>query len=142
MKYLYVILFLFVGITCCACGIHSAGNGSSGAADSESTISDEMVQLPPQTAYTLEELTDQTAGLRDFVVDSYQKMQDLAASDDAKEAGKEKAETVENEYSERIAELAGTDFSQMTEEELTQYLIELTNLTAIIREANDALTFG
>lgn len=140
MKYLYVLLFVSVGLLCCACGINSAKNGST---KPQGTVySEELVQLPPQTEFTLGELASQTADFRDHVVDSYQQMLEAAVSDNAYETGKALAKAVEEQYGARISELADMDFTGMTEDELTKYMLELTSLTTAIREAKDALTLG
>lgn len=140
MKYLYVLLFAFVGLACCACGINSAQNSS--ADEQEITYHADVKPLPAPTEYTLAELTEQTADFRDYIVTSYQKMQELADDDTSYEIGKEAAKKVEEQYGARIAELAKLDFNGMTEEELLKYQTEFTALTTAIREANDALTLG
>lgn len=140
MKYIYVLLLIAVSLTCCACGIHSAKSSSSEKKDI--TYHADVRPLPGPTEYTLEELTDQTADFRDYIVQDYQKMQNLAADDTSYQAGKEAAKKVEEQYGTRIAELAEIDFNGMTEQELLDYQIELTKLTTAIREAKDALTLG
>ena len=139
MKYISVFLLVFVGITCCACGINSGKNQSP---LEEGTYQAEIRPIPGPTEYTLEELTDQTADFRDYIVQDYQKMQQLAADDTSYQAGKEAARKVEERYGARIAELAEVDFNGMTEQELLDYQIEFTKLTTAIREAKDALTLG
>lgn len=144
MKFIYVLFFLFLGITCCACGTDTLQSHSldSSFDEEESVWKAEMVQRPPQTEYTLEELTNQTTDFRDYIVTSYQKIQELAAESESYEAGKELTRKIEEQYGERITELINTDFTGMTEEELKEYLTEFTSLTTIIREAKDALTLG
>ncbi len=138
MKYSYILLFLLIGTVCCACGVNTSSNSSLG----ESSESFESVQRPAPKEYTLEELTDQTADFRDYIVNFYQQMQELAEDDESYDAGKELAKEVEEQYGERISELADIDFTGMTEDELNEYLNEFASLTTAIREAKDALTLG
>ena len=140
MKYISVFLLAFVGITCCACGINSGKNQS--LMEEGTTYGAEVRPLPGPTDYTLEELTEQTADFRDYIVQDYQKMQALAAEDTSYQVGKEAAKKVEEQYGTRIAELAEIDFNGMTEQELLDYQTEFTTLTTAIREAKDALTLG
>ena len=140
MKYLYILFFLLIGIGCCACGIDTLPMNSS--KDEESGWRAEMVQLPPKTEYTLEELAAQTADFRDYIVLAYQNIQELATNEESYESGKELVKKVEEQYGDRIAELADIDFSEMTEDELRKYLNEFTSLTTVIRKAKDALTLG
>ncbi len=79
---------------------------------------------------------------RNYIISSYQTIQELSTDETSYEAGKELTKKIEDEYGERIAELANIDFSDMTKEELTEYLSEFTTLTTIIRKAKDALTLG
>lgn len=138
MKYLYILFFLLIGAGCCACGINTLPLDS--PKDEESDWHADMVQLPPHTECTFEELAEQTVDFRNYIVSAYQNIQELAADDESYEAGKELVRKIEEQYGERIAELAEIDFSEMTEDELKNYLIEFTSLTTVIREAKDALT--
>ncbi|MBD5520122.1 MAG: hypothetical protein HDR03_02700 [Lachnospiraceae bacterium] len=138
MKYLYVLLFLLIGTVCCACGANTVSN-SSLKEDSEQF---ESVQRPAPKEYTLEELTDQTADFRDYIVNFYQQVQELAQDDESYDSGKKLAKEVAEQYGERITELADIDFTGMTEDELKEYQSEFASLTTVIREAKDALTLG
>ena len=138
MKHLYVLCFLLISIICCGCGINTLPLSKEDTSDWHA----EMVQLPPPTEYTLEELTSQTVDFRDYIISSYQNIQELANDDKSHEAGKELVKKIEEQYGERIAELADMDFTGMTKEELTEYMGEFTALTTVIREAKDALTLG
>lgn len=140
MKQLHVLLFLFIGITFCACGINSSKKIS--IKEQESTYSDELIQHPPQETYTIEELASHVSDFRNYIISSYQTIQELSVDEATYEAGKELTKKIEEEYGERIAELADIDFSGMTKEELTEYMSEFTSLTTIIRKAKDALTLG
>lgn len=140
MKYIYIITSVLIGMIFCACGINTLPYASSD--ESSTDWHADMVQFPPPTEYTLEELTEQAVDFRNYVISSYQTIQELSADEASYEAGKELTKKVEEEYGERIAELADIDFSGMTKEELTEYLSEFTSLTTIIRQAKDALTLG
>lgn len=141
MKYLYILFLLLIGMILSGCGTNTQPFSSS-EEDESSNWHAEMVQFPPATEYTLEESTSQTADFRDYVITSYQQIQELAADDASHEAGKELVKKIEEQYGERIAELADIDFTGMTKEELTEYMSEFTSLTTVIREAKDALTLG
>lgn len=96
--------------------------------------------IGPTTEFTLE---NQIAGVTqsyDNVCDSYAKMQELSGAEDAPLKGKKAAAKVEKKYANRIAELADSDFTQMTSEELLSLSVELTDMISAIREARDALT--
>ena len=69
-------------------------------------------------------------------------MQALADAEDASQKGKTAAAAIEKEYADRIAQLADTDFTQMTSEELTSLSLELIDMISAIREARDTLTLG
>lgn len=99
-------------------------------------------QLVPNTEVTLESKIESAEDMRSFVQSSYDKMQELAAEDNASPDGIDAAKKVEEEYSERIEELAALDFSAMNENEIDTLLIEMTNLITPIREARDALSLS
>lgn len=138
MKYLYSLLILFVSISCCACGVDSDRKAASKS--KELSYREEIAPIPPSTEYTLEETASQTADFRNYVVNAYQEVKLLASDDTSYEKGKELARELETLYDKRIAELTELDFTKMTKEELDEYMLELTSLTTIIREAKDALT--
>lgn len=140
MKYLYVLLFLLIGTVCCACGANTFSNSSPEEGEYEENF--ESVQLPAPKEYTLEELTAQTADFRDYIVNFYQQVQELAEDDETYDAGKKLAKEVAEQYGERITELADIDFTGMTEDELKEYQSEFASLTTVIREVKDALTLG
>lgn len=140
MKYIYIITSLLIGVIFCACGVDTLPNTSLDEASTDWHA--DLVQLPPPTEYTIEELTKQAVDFRNYIITSYQTIQELSAVETSYEAGKELTKKIEDEYGERIAELADIDFSDMTKEELTEYLSEFTTLTTIIRKAKDALTLG
>lgn len=140
MKYLYVLLFLLIGTVCCACGSDAFSSSPLEEEDADWFV--ESVQRPAPKEYTLEELTDQTADFRDYIVNFYQQVQELAEDDETYDAGKKLAKELKEQYGERITELADIDFTGMTKDELNEYLIEFTSLTTTIREVKDALTLG
>lgn len=140
MKYIYILTSVLIGVLFCACGINTLPYNSSD--ENTADWHANQVQLPPPTEYTLEELTEQAVDFRNYIISSYQTIQELSADEATYEAGKELTKKIEEEYGERIAELADIDFSGMTKEELTEYMSEFTSLTTIIRKAKDALTLG
>ena len=99
-------------------------------------------ELAPGTEVTLESKRENITNMCSFLKNSYEKMQELAAADDASPDGIKAAKAVEEQYADRLNELFALDFSTMDEEELDSYLIEMTNLITVLREARDALTLG
>lgn len=100
----------------------------------------EINQLVPNTEVTLESKIENAVSMCSFLQNSYAKMQELSAADNATPDGVKAAKKVEEQYSDRISELSTLDFSSMSEDELDSYIIEMTNLITVIREARDALT--
>lgn len=103
---------------------------------------DNINHLAPNTEITLETKIENADDMRSFLQSSYTKMQELASADDASPDGKKAAKAVEEQYADRLTELFALDFSTMSEDEIDSYLIEMTNLITVIREARDALTLG
>ena len=69
-------------------------------------------------------------------------MQELAVAQDASPDGVNAAKAVEEQYGDRLNELFALDFSTMDETQIDSYLVEMTDLITVIREARDALTFN
>lgn len=69
----------------------------------------------------------------------YSEMQELAESEEASKKGKKAAAKLEKNYADRIAELADTDFSQLTSEELFSVSSECLNIISAIRDVTDIL---
>lgn len=134
MKYSRIIIFLtLVLVTGILCSCKEKKSME---------ITDEVKINPigPTTEISLESLISGTQNLCDAVLDSYSTMLELASADDAKEKGIKAAKKVEEKYGERIKELSEMDFSTLSENELREYMHELSNLITAIREARDALT--
>ena len=135
MKYSHIILILsiisVIGV-CCAC-----------QTTKELEFSDEaeIRHLVPDTEFTIEKLIEGTQKLCDSVQDSYSTMLELAGADDASEKGIKATKAVEEKHGERIKELSEIDFSVLSENELEDYMSEMSSLITAIREARDALTF-
>lgn len=99
-------------------------------------------ELVPNTEVTLESKIENAADMRDFLKSSYEKMQELAATEDASPDGIITAKAVEEQYADRLEELFALDFSAMDETQIDSYLVEMTDLITAIREARDALTLN
>lgn len=99
-------------------------------------------ELIPNTEATLETKRESAANMRNFLKASYEKMQELAAADDAAPDGINAAKAVEEDYADRLNELFALDFSTMDEDEIDSCMVEMTNLITAIREARDALTLN
>lgn len=95
--------------------------------------------IGPSNEATVENLLAGAVQSYENVCDSYARMQELAVSDSASEKGKEAAAKVEEEYADRIAELAKMDFSQLSSEELLSISLECTDMISAIRKARDVL---
>lgn len=102
----------------------------------------EINELVPNTEITLDVKRENAADMCSFLKASYEKMQELAAADGASPDGIKAAKEVEEQYADRLNELFALDFSAMDESDIDSYLIEMTNLITVIREARDALTLG
>ena len=102
----------------------------------------EINELVPNTTVTLETKRENAADMCSFLKTSYEKMQELTTADDASPDGIKAAKEVEDHYADRLNELFSLDFSTMDEAEIDSYLIEMTDLITVSREARDALTVG
>lgn len=122
-------------------------NASASNREGDDLVTEELGYYPakvigPTTEFTLEDQITSVTQTYENVCDSYEKMQTLAGAKDASRKGKTAAAAIEKEYADRIAQLADTDFTQMTSEELTSLSLELIDMISAIREARDALTLG
>ena len=106
------------------------------------TSDSQINELIPSTEVTLDSKRENASDMCSFLKSSYEKMQELAAEDDASADGIKAAKAVEEQYADRLNELFALDFSTMGEDEIDSYLIEMTDFITIIREARDALTLG
>lgn len=98
-------------------------------------------ELVPTTETTLETKRESATDMCSFLKSSYERMQELAAAQDASPDGIEAAAAVEEQHADRLAELFNLDFSTMDKAQIDAYLIEMTDLITAVREARDALTF-
>ncbi len=140
-KYLAVFSLLLLVLS--ACG----QTASTSSPEGDDVMVEDLEYHPakiigPTTEFTLENQIAGATQTYENVCDSYAKMQELAGADNAAAKGKKAAAEVEEKYADRIAELADTDFSQMTSEELLSLSLELTDMISAIRKARDALTLG
>lgn len=118
------------------------GCGFFKSAHTLNTSDSHINELVPNTETTLETKRESATNMCNFLKDSYEKMQELAAADDAAPDGINAAKAVEEDYADRLNELFALDFSTMDEDEIDSCMVEMTNLITAIREARDALTLN
>jgi len=101
---------------------------------------DSEIVIGPVMEPTSENRIKGVTDLYQNVYDSYAKMQELANDPSASKKGRKAASNVEEKYAKRIDELSELNFSQLSSDELSALLIELSDITAQIRNARDTLT--
>lgn len=134
----YLASLLLMALLLCACG--------QDASDSEGdTVVEEFSEyypakvIGPEVELTFETRLASAEQSYENMCNSYTEMQELAKAEDASRKGKKAAAKVEKKYADRIAELADTDFSQLTSEELLLISLECKDITSDIRKAKDVL---
>lgn len=140
----YLASLTVLTLLLCACGQDVSASDPNG----ENMIAEEALEYQPAKVIgpvvepTFENQLASAVQSYENVCDSYAKMQELADSDSASNKGKKAAAKVEKKYGDRIAELADTDFSQMTSEELLSVSLECTDMLSAIRKARNILNGG
>lgn len=122
-----------------ACGQDASGSEGDTMIVEENIGGQPAKVIGPVTAPTLENQLAGATRSYENVCDSYAKMRELSESDNASEKGKQAAAEVEEKYADRIAELADTDFSTLSSEELMSISLECTDMISAIRKARDVL---
>ena len=120
----------------CACLMLTgcAGNGGHIGKDEA-----EFNHLIPDKEPTHEDMVDGVLDLCAAAQDSYTRMMDAASQDGADKKGVREAERVCKTYGQRLAELAELDYGAMQNEEIIQYMEEISNIISAIREVRDIL---
>lgn len=142
MKYSFIAILFFLPILLCAC--HTANTTISESKEEymeeRSETYDSEIVIGPVMEPTSENRIKGVTDLYQNVCDSYAKMQELANDPSASKKGRKAASNVEEKYAKRIDELSELNFSQLSSDELSALLIELSDITAQIRNARDTLT--
>ena len=137
----HIVILLLLSTLLFSCGQSTPDSVAKGGNDMEESLEYYPAKvIGPSKDLTLEE---QIAGVQssyDNVYDFYIRMQDLANGDGADKKGKRAVAKIEKKYADRLAELAETDFSQMTSEELLALSLELTDMSSAIREVLNTLS--
>ncbi len=138
MKYChYPAILLLLAFLLCACG-------QDGAEPEEDILTEDSGYCParvigPDIETTPEIRLANTMQTYENMCYSYSEMQELAESEGASKKGKKAAAKLEKKYADRIAELADTDFSQLTSEELLSVSSECLDIISAIRDVTDVL---
>ncbi len=103
------------------------------------TMEATLKPIGPSKEFTLEDYILSANSLLDAVLDSYQIMTDLAASDTAPKKGVKAAKKVTEKHLTRIEELKTADFSTWSAEDLSALSLELSDMISDIREVRDLL---
>lgn len=138
--YKHIVILLLSSTLLYSCGQNVSASSAKGGSDVEEIIEYYPANvIGPTKEPTQEDLVEGAQTAYDGVYGFYTKMQDLANADGAGRKGKKAAAKIEKKYADRLEELADTDFSQMTSGELLSLSLELTDMSADIREALDLL---
>lgn len=97
----------------------------------------ELNRLIPDEAPTHEDMVRGALDLCAAAQDSYARMTEAASRDGADEKGVQEAEKVRETYGKRLTELAKLDYDAMRNEEIIQYMEEVSNIITAIREVRD-----
>lgn len=134
----YPAILLILTLLLCACGQDASKQGGDAAVEEFSEYYPAKV-IGPDIEPTIETRLAAAQQVYDTMCYSYSEIQELAEAEDATKKGKKAAEKLEKKYADRISELADTDFSQLTSEELLSVSQECTDIISAIREVKDAL---
>lgn len=118
------------------CGCTPKGDTSMYDIQHEATA----VTIGPTKEFDKNDLISTATGLLDAVTDSYGKMH-AAVNESTSNKAKKAVENVENLYAERIETLKNEDFSNWSEEDLSDLSTELSYMITAIREARDLINF-
>lgn len=135
MKKLLPLIICFLPVLLCGC------SGSDNADEEIITNSFTAPAKPasPVITPTPEEKAENTASLLKSAQDSFNRMNEAAQDKTATKEGIKAAEAVCEKYKSRLEELAETDFSSCSDEELTDLMKEISNIITAIREARDLI---
>lgn len=138
--YRYIIILLLSSALLYSCGQDLSDSGPEEGNSMEEIFEYQPAKvIGPTKELTLKEQIEGVQTAYDSVYDCYTRMLDLVDADDADRKGKKAAAKTEKKYADRLNELADTDFSQMTSEELLSLSLELSDMSAEIRETLDLL---
>ena len=132
MKF-WAILLLAPIFTLCACG------SSMDTPPSYTEVSESIPLEPitPSETVTHEDWVKNITNALSTIQSLYDEMISKAAQDGAPSKAVKKANAVEKKYSERLKEISKLSLTDLSDEELKEISLELSNIISAIREAND-----
>lgn len=133
----YLTSLLLLSLVLCACGRNVSDPDNDMVTEDSGYVPAQVIG--PETEPTFENRLAIAQQAYENMCYFYSEMQELEQSEEASEEGKEAAAALKKEYADRIAELAETDFSQLTSEELLSVSTECLDIISAIREVKDAL---
>lgn len=136
MKKLLSFAIFFIPVFLCGC---SASDNAQVDDSIEYSYTEAIQPASPITTPTHEEKAEDTASLLSSAQDSFQIMNEMAEEESAPEDGVKAAEAVRKKYKSRLEELAETDFSACSDDELSEFSFEISDIITAIREARDLL---
>ena len=95
--------------------------------------------LIPKEKQSLEERAGKLSELCQNVMEGLERLADASRNDSAPKKGIKAVQKVEKKYKARLDELCSMDFSSLTEDEISDYYIEVSTIITAVREANDLL---
>ncbi len=135
MKKFLSVLILFVPVLLCGC----AGSDNPNEDGIHESFTTSIKPASPITTPTHEETAENAASLLGSAQDSFNRMNEAAHNENAPEKGVKAADAVAEKYKDRLEELAETDFSACSDEELSDIMQEISNIITAIREARDLI---
>ena len=124
------------GMLLCICLLFTGCVGERGG-DFEIETSLDEVRLVPEGEASHEEIAESVRGLVKDSQDFLARMQEAAGAKGKKAV--KLAEKVRKKVERRIAALTELDYDAMTDEELSTYIDEASDIITVIREAYDAI---
>lgn len=126
---------LLLSLLLCACGQDASDPDGDIVKEDSGYVSAKVIG--PETEPTFENRLAIAEQAYENMCYFYSEMQELAQSEEASKEGKKAAAELEKKYADRIAELAETDFSELTSEELLSVSTECLDIISAIREVKD-----
>lgn len=135
MKNLFFLIMVFIPVLLCGCSF--SGNSHDDAI--EYSFSEDIKPASPVATPTHEEKTENTRSLLESAMESMNVMDELSERDSASEDGVKAAEAVREKYKSRLEDLDETDLSELSDDELTEIELEISDMITAIREVRDLL---
>lgn len=131
----FIIVITFIPVLLCGCSF----SGNSHDEVIEYSFSEDIKPASPVVTPTHEERTENTRSLLKSAMESMDIMDEMAEKDSASEDGVKAAEAVHKKYKSRLEDLDESDLSALSDDELTQIALEISDMITAIREARDLL---